>query len=102
MQHAPVAGAHRVGLHCTSAWNDPPPAAHWVWVVIAQVPLGKQHAPVMGAGHEFAVHCVPGPRNVPPWAMHCCWLVMMHWEVPPGCATQHAPTVVLPQVVLVH
>jgi hypothetical protein len=58
---------------------------------------GMQHAPVLGGGQRFGMHAT-FRWNMPPAAWHCVCVVIAH----PPLGRQHAPVVVVGQVVDVH
>ena len=60
-QQAPVGFSHEIAAHCWLGRQIPPSAAHVAWVVLMQLPLGRQQA-ACGAGQLAFEHCVPLPR----------------------------------------
>lgn len=59
---------------------------HWFWVIIEQVLLGKQQAPV-GNGHIVLLQLVLSPLYIPLLSIQVIFVIC--WQVP--LLKQHAP-----------
>jgi hypothetical protein len=88
----PVLGVQFVPL----PWYVPPNCWQFAAVVTEQ-PVGRQHAPMAGAGQVVTAQAVPSPWYVPP----ICWQCAADPTKHPPVGRQHAPVGVVGQPVAV-